>query len=154
MFEVSDNHRNHMLKQRFSYRLGRNWTEDQRLALLLLASSLPDDATVRDLLTASDARTALGAGHRSDTVGHFKSIRAALPDANDSLLDQPLFDSVGDLAPAERLTRVQTHCTQCQEPLVFAAKTRRDVKERPRVCKRGHVYFTGSYSFIDSSGAR
>jgi hypothetical protein len=154
MFEVSENHRNHMLKQPFSYRLGRNWTEDQRLAFLMLASSLSDDATVRDLLNASDAKTALGAGHRSDTVGHFKAIRAALLDANDSLLGEPLFDSVGAFAPRERLTRVRTHCTQCQEPLIFAANTWRDVKERPRVCKGGHVYFTGSYAFIDANGAR
>lgn len=154
MFGVSENYRNHMLKQPVSYRLGQNRTEDHRLALLMLASSLPDAATVRDLLTATDAKTALDGGHRSDTFGHFKSIRAALLDANDSLLDQPLFDSFGESAPRERLTRAQTHCTHCQEPLIFTARSWRDVKERPRVCKQGHVYFSGTYSFIDGNGAR
>jgi hypothetical protein len=152
MLTVSEKMKQHLLSHPSAYRLdsiiGHDWNAEQRLAFQILSSTMPDGATIRDLVAATQADTALKAGFRSDTVGAFGPMRAALLDLGETQLGRPLFESVGTARPVDKTTKAVTSCTECNLQVSFPATSWRDVKERPRVCRNNHVFLTGHYSLV------
>ena len=144
----------HTLAQRVGRAIGIKLTDEQRIALLLISSTLPDGASLRDLVDGGSVDAAVNANIGSDTVGHFEQIRLRLQRATITRLELPLFDLfvsdrriLGHTFDVPQ-THIETHCPQCRTPVRRPATSWREVKMRPYRCSHDHVFGMKGASFI------
>jgi hypothetical protein len=133
----------HTLAQSVGAVVGITFNDEQRTALLLIASTLKDSATIGDLIVASGIDVAAQAAIPSETIGHFSPLRTALQAVATARVQVPLFELFEsdrrvlahklDGAP----THMQTQCPQCGDRLRWAATSWRDIKRRPHRCSNG-----------------
>ncbi|MDO3615380.1 hypothetical protein Q3O97_05940 [Ralstonia pseudosolanacearum] len=147
----------HRLAQRVGAIAGVALSDEQRVALLLIASTLPDTAQMVDLVAASAIDNAVAVALMSDSVGHFGPLRIVLQSLGQQQVQVPLFEPFTtdqrflgaklDGSP----THMQTSCPVCRDKVQWKAESWRDIKERPIRCKAGHVFSFSSGSFAGSA---
>lgn len=144
----------HALAKRVGRVTGTKLNEQQRTALLLIASTLQDTATMDDLVAASAIDNAVQAGLASDSIGYFEPVRVALQRVATTRGQLPLFDVFEsdrqvlarklDGAP----NHIEVRCSQCGGRVRWPATSWRDIKRRPQQCSHGHVFAFRSATFI------
>lgn len=144
----------HALAQKVGRTIGMRLGAQQRTALLLIASTLQDTATISDLVAGSSIENATRLGIASDTIGRFAPVRLALQALSTTRGQLLLFYAfVSDRQVLARKldgapTHIEVTCRQCGDRIRSPAKSWRDIKRRPRQCSRGHVFAFGSAAFI------
>ncbi|MEW6343062.1 MAG: hypothetical protein AB1704_20565 [Pseudomonadota bacterium] len=144
----------HALAQRVGRVIGMKLNEKQRTALLLIASTLQDTATIRDLVAGSAIGNASHAGVASDSIGYFEPVRVALQRVATTrgqlslfepfTLDRHVLGRKLDGAP----NYIETRCSQCGDRVRWPATSWRDIKRRPQKCSHGHVFAFRGATFI------
>lgn len=144
----------HALAQRVGRVTGMKLNEQQRTALLLIASTLRDTATLGDLVAASAIDNAVPEGVASDSIGYFGPVRVVLQRVATTRGQLPLFEPFTsdrqvlgrklDGAP----NHIETRCSQCGDRVRWPATSWRDIKRRPQHCSQGHVFAFRNATFI------